>query len=333
MTICESQENLTTGRTKIVDAVKKRGYTIIEEKMVEQNSNMVQDFCEMTTPEFFASVMQDFRFLVDTHGFSVIDKQSDPTRSARMLLLQRENICIEVRHEREQVEVFIYPSSEGRRKRFEIRLLVTFANREDVNLVAEFDEGRFGPNIDYRLDDQTIIITGLKWYANLLQSYLDQISPLCDKNTFQRKETELAEWKYLCMMRRQNVLKKETNIAVLLPRDEQIKAMLEWKVDKLLRQHNLEPSTVNVNAFKYLTVTHEYILTFLKSHPKLATAFFDENRATISRHDVIGIDKEDEHFIVFDWDHGKRRGVTRYENVEEAVTVYLVDRYGLYNRK
>ena len=157
---------------------------------------MTESFCGFTTPEFFSEVQQHFHFLLDT-GFRIVEEESAPTHSSRMLVLGKRNLCVEVSHEQSDVGVFFYPTSDGKIKGIGIGELVTFLDLQDGKPSKELGAGRFGPELDWNLDDRTRIVAGLDWYSSLLHRYIDRIEPFFESENFKQNEAGLEKWKNL----------------------------------------------------------------------------------------------------------------------------------------
>jgi hypothetical protein len=110
---------------------------------------------------------------------------------------------------------------------------------------------------------------------------------------------------------------------------EQIKALLESPVYAydLLKRYVKDPGYLDFRH--YYTVSQGDILEYLKAHPGVADAYVQNHRASTPLHDTFGLDIEDDHYVVFAWDHGKRVSFEKYATPEEAVAAYLVGLYAL----
>lgn len=111
-------------------------------------------------------------------------------------------------------------------------------------------------------------------------------------------------------------------------KEELIEAMLQGTITKLFNSHNIDPTKIDYR--KYLTVGREDFRQYLKNNPNLAESYFKKHVTTKAGHDSAGFVKENNKYIVFWFDHGRRRDITEFNDIIEAVIEHALSTNGLY---
>jgi hypothetical protein len=114
-----------------------------------------------------------------------------------------------------------------------------------------------------------------------------------------------------------------------ISKEEQIKAIIEGRLFRLLKRHGvIDPSMVDIR--RYVTVGKTDIHQFLIDNPTLAHVYFDQHKTTQVGHDVPGLVKENDKYVVFWFYHGKRRDIVEFSSINEAVAKHIILWLGLY---
>jgi hypothetical protein len=113
-----------------------------------------------------------------------------------------------------------------------------------------------------------------------------------------------------------------------IPESDQIGAMLDGSVYKLISDYIPNPSQYNLK--QYLTISRRTLVRFLTENTGKAQAYFEEHTMTSPLHDVEQIWKEGSKYFVATMDHGKPRFVRQFATLAEAVAEHLLVTYGMY---
>jgi hypothetical protein len=113
----------------------------------------------------------------------------------------------------------------------------------------------------------------------------------------------------------------------LIPKEEQISAMLDGRIYQLLREKI--PDFHEVDFRKYLTVTGKDIEEFLVRHPDSVERYLAEHLGRAPIHDTGAIEVHGSTFNVGWVDHGRLRFGKQFPSANEAVAEHVLLNHGI----
>ena len=117
-------------------------------------------------------------------------------------------------------------------------------------------------------------------------------------------------------------------ITLPIPKEDQIRAMLDGRTFDLLRDYDINPERVDFR--KFITVQRQNLIDFLSIHPDAAEDYFRKHSITEATHDVGKIWQDGSGFMTAWMDHGRPRSIWRFETLSEAIAEHVLITHGMY---
>jgi hypothetical protein len=103
--------------------------------------------------------------------------------------------------------------------------------------------------------------------------------------------------------------------------------MLHWTVRELLEAHGLEPEAV-VDTRRSLNVERSDVIVYLRSHRGEAERYFAEHAGFSPFHEALLLERDGTQYSVSVNDHGTRRFIDTFDDIDEAVAAHVLATYG-----
>ena len=113
-----------------------------------------------------------------------------------------------------------------------------------------------------------------------------------------------------------------------IPKEEQIKALVQGSIYVLLKEYLANPQIVDFR--KYISVTRADLEAFLSQNPQVAETYFQKYRDRESIHEVQMIEKVGSLYKVYEMDHSMPRFERSFSTLYEAVAEHILRSHGLY---
>lgn len=108
-----------------------------------------------------------------------------------------------------------------------------------------------------------------------------------------------------------------------IPKEAQIRAMLDHTAHALLEQHGFDAEAV-ADTQRSLDVTRSDLLEYLRSHPGEADRYFAAHSGYKPWHEAIMLERHGVQYSISMNDHGARRDTDVFPSLEQAVAFHVL---------